>query len=135
MSNVENNQSWAIERDLNNLSSENPNIRFNTAKFYKALSEADPRIAKRLVELLKDEEMWVQIAAIESLENLNVQEATDPLSPLLGHEHILVRLHAARALEKLTGKNFGFDPKKIESAYEALGSITFIQGVVDSSKR
>lgn len=135
MSNGENNQSRAIERDLNDFNSENPSIRFNTAKFYKALSEADPRIIKRLVELLKDEDMWVQIAATESLENLNAQEAIDPLKPLLNHEHILIRLHAARALEKLTGENFGFDPKEIESAYETLGSIISIQGIIDLSER
>lgn len=125
----------SIQFTLSELKSDNSNIRWNGASFCGLLSDLDPRIIEALIVILqnKNEDMFVQIEAMEALAN---QDKKDPrfvevIKGFLNHPHPLAQITAKESLEKMTGEDYGFDQNEKDEAYDVLGEMTFIQGVIN----
>lgn len=77
-----------------------------------ALGETkDPAVVPYLMPLLADPNLFVRMAVIQSLKNLNARVAVPALIDTLEDEDGAVREAAMLALHKLTGREFRFEPE------------------------
>ena len=78
----------------------------------------NPRIVDALFYCLKDENSNVQYYAIEMLAKIRDFRAIEPLMDKLRDANWNIRIHAAWALEQITGETFGLNYLKWQKWWE-----------------
>jgi hypothetical protein len=81
------------------------------AALYSLALVEDPGIAGHLVPLLKDPDAYVRALSARILEQLEARSAVQPLIDALADPEVVVRQAAVTALRRITGRQFGFDPR------------------------
>jgi hypothetical protein len=74
-------------------------------------TQTDPEIEKQ-IGILRNGQIYAQLNACSRLAELNAEDAIPDLIHALDSDSYALRNAANRALIKITGKDFGFDPKQ-----------------------
>ncbi len=77
---------------------------------YALEQTADPAVVPYVIPMLADVDLFVRMAAARVLENLKAKSAVPALIDALEDPETVVTESAKFALEKITGKDFGFEP-------------------------
>jgi HEAT repeat protein len=99
-----------VDRLIQNLDSKYRDLRMSS--IWTLGKVDDPRAFEALVSALKHEDLGVRIAAAEELGNKKDPKAIDPLITGLKENEETVGEAFAKALQKITEKDFGQDHEK-----------------------
>ena len=111
-SSVDSAQSDQVENLIKNLDSNYRDLRMSTIWTLGKVN--DPRAFEALISALKHKDLGVRIAAAEALGNKKNPKAVDPLIAGLKENEETVGEAFAKALEKITERDFGQDHDKWE---------------------